>query len=288
MTPEDGFAQLPGLRLHFRDWGGEGRPLVLLHGLASNARIWDLTAPLLRQRFHVLAVDQRGHGLSDKPDDGYDFATVCGDLAAFVEVLGLERPAVVGHSWGAGVALQYAVEQADAVSALVCVDGAFLEFRAFPGMTWERARQMLAPPRLAGLPLDGFLKGARSWPGLGEFWNDEVQEIVMGNFRIEDGKIYPHLTRENHFKILESIWEQRPSEMWSELRCPALLVSCEGTGNEAGREVWVEQKDKGLAFAQERSPATRVLRMPKTIHDVPLQRPEELADAILRFLDEAG
>jgi pimeloyl-ACP methyl ester carboxylesterase len=288
MTPEDRFAELPDIRLHYRDWGGTGRPLVLLHGLASNARIWDLTAPLLSARFRVLALDQRGHGLSDKPDDGYDFAAVCGDLAAFVEALGLDRPAVAGHSWGAGVALQFATERADAVSALICVDGAFLEFSWFPGMTWERARQMLAPPRLAGLPLDAFLQGARSWPGLGDYWNDEVQEIVLGNFRIdEQRRIYPHLTRENHFKILESIWEQKPSEMWAELRCPALLISCEGTGSEAGREVWVQQKDKGLALAQERSPGVRVLRMPDTIHDVPLQRPRELADAVLRFLDEA-
>lgn len=289
MTPDDRFVELRGLRFHYRDWGGEGAPLVLLHGLASNARIWDLTAPLLTHRFRVLALDQRGHGLSDKPEDGYDFASICGDLAAFLEAMGLGRTAIAGHSWGAGVALHYATERPDVVSALVCVDGAFFELSGIPGMTWERARQMLAPPRLAGLPLDAFLQGARSWPGLGDYWSDEVQEIVLGNFRIdEDGKIHPHLTRENHFKILESLWEQRPSEMWSRLSCPALLVSCEGTGNEPSRLVWVEQKDKGLGLAQESNAGVQVLRMPNTIHDVPLQRPSELAEAIERFLGEAS
>src|SRR5215212_111789 len=57
-----------GLRLHYRDWGGTGRGLLLLHGLASSARIWDLLAPLLRPYGRVVALDQRGHAASDKPD----------------------------------------------------------------------------------------------------------------------------------------------------------------------------------------------------------------------------
>src|SRR5205823_10946826 len=85
--PTDAFVSLRGLRFHYRDWGGRGRPLVLLHGLASTARIWDLVAPLLAARYRVVALNQRGHGESDKPDDGYDFATITGDLAAFLDAL---------------------------------------------------------------------------------------------------------------------------------------------------------------------------------------------------------
>jgi pimeloyl-ACP methyl ester carboxylesterase len=289
MTASDAFVELPGMRLHYRDWGGEGRPLVLLHGLASNARIWDLTAPLLARSHRVLALDQRGHGLSDKPEDGYDFATVCGDVVAFVEALGLERPAVVGHSWGANVALQFALEGEERVSGLVMVDGGFLEISAFPEMTWERAREMLAPPPLAGLQLDVFLAGARNWPGLGELWNDDVQEIVLGNFRIDDdGSIYPHLTRENHLKILRSLWEQKPSEMWAGLRCPVFLVSCERDSSDPRSQMWAEHKAKAFELAIQRAPDVRLLRMEDTVHDVPLQRPRELADAIRGFLAEAG
>ena len=67
--------------------------------VASNARFWDLTAPHLRE-YHLVAVDQRGHGLSSKPDDGYDFSSFSADVAAVIEALGLRRPVVVGHSWG--------------------------------------------------------------------------------------------------------------------------------------------------------------------------------------------
>src|SRR5687768_7247630 len=114
-----------GVRLHCLDWGGAGRPLVLLHGLASSCRIWDFTAPLLAERFRVFALDQRGHGLSDRPGS-YTFAEVTGDLAGLLQGLGLERPVIAGHSWGASVALQFAAKYPEVPAALALIDGAFI------------------------------------------------------------------------------------------------------------------------------------------------------------------
>jgi len=284
--PQTEFVEAGGLRFHYRDWGGNGQPLLLLHGLASNARIWDLTAPLLTGGFRVVALDQRGHGLSDKPDGGYDFASVTGDLAAFVQALGLERPALAGHSWGANVALQFAADRPDGVSALALVDGGFLEISAFEGMTWERTVEVMSPPPLAGIKLEAFLQGARNWPGLGEFWNDDVQEIVLANFRIdEEGRIYPHLSRDNHLKILRSLWDQKPSALWSRIRCPALLLPTASDHPDPRNAVWMEHKRKGVALAEQRAPSLNVIWMKDTIHDVPLQRPRELAGAIRSFLE---
>ena len=96
--------------MHVRDSGGPdvAPPILLVHGLASNARIWDLLAPLLAASFRVAALDQRGHGGSDKSEDGYALAAIAGDLAKAIGALGWRRPLVVGHSWGANVALQLA------------------------------------------------------------------------------------------------------------------------------------------------------------------------------------
>ncbi|MEE8345832.1 MAG: alpha/beta hydrolase [Dehalococcoidia bacterium] len=294
MTPKDEFVDLPGLRpdtqgtlrFHYRDWGGRGKPVIFLHGLASNARIWDLTAPLLARRFRILALDQRGHGLSDKPDSGYDFQAVTADLHAFIKALGLRRPGLVGHSWGGNVALQFAADHPDAVSRLALVDGGFLEISAFPGMTWERTLEMMSPPHLDGMRLETLLQGARNWPGLGELWNSEVQEIVLANFHIdEDGRIHPHLRRENHIKILRAMWEQEPSALWSSLRCPVLLAPATRDESDPRQAIWMEQKKKSIALAEERAGAVTVVWMKDTIHDVPLHRPRELANAIEGFLD---
>src|SRR5215468_3009064 len=74
-------------------------PFVLVHGLASNVRLWDGVAGHLHALGHtVVAIDQRGHGRSDAPDSGYDLATAIADLRALIGALGLERPVLTGQS----------------------------------------------------------------------------------------------------------------------------------------------------------------------------------------------
>lgn len=86
------------------------RSFLLVHGLASNAQLWGgMSAELAARGHRVVAVDQRGHGLSSKVDDGFDFATLTDDLVAVADAMDLERPVVVGQSWGANVALELAV-----------------------------------------------------------------------------------------------------------------------------------------------------------------------------------
>src|SRR5258708_38896726 len=85
-----------GLTLSVRGHAGEAPAVVALHGLASNARWWDLVAPLLRPR-RVVAVDQRGHGRSSRPDSGYDFASVVGDVRGVADVLSLGPCVAMGH-----------------------------------------------------------------------------------------------------------------------------------------------------------------------------------------------
>src|SRR6266699_5408377 len=152
ILPVDGSVFANGLQLHYRRWsppepGSAFPPILLLHGLASAARIWDLVAPLLAARGHVVtALDQRGHGESDKPNTGYDFATIVADDTAALKALAIERPIIAGHSWGAMVALQYAATHVDNVTALVLVDGATDQFSLLPH--WSRGHAMLdlAPP----------------------------------------------------------------------------------------------------------------------------------------------
>src|SRR5437879_12956052 len=113
ILPIDGFISANGLQLHYRRWspakpGSNLPPILLIHGLASAARIWDFVAPLLAGRGYVVtALDQRGHGESDKPDTGYDFATIIADDGAAFKALAIARPTVAGHSRGAIGALQY-------------------------------------------------------------------------------------------------------------------------------------------------------------------------------------
>ena len=87
------------LRLH-AVIGGDGPPLLLVHGWPETWYAWRLLMPALARDFQVIAVDQRGIGLSDKPADGYDTGTLAGDLVALMDALGHQRFAVVGHDTG--------------------------------------------------------------------------------------------------------------------------------------------------------------------------------------------
>src|SRR5262245_49122762 len=124
MAFDDRTIAIGGLDFHYVEWGRpDARPLVLLHGITGHARTWDHLAGLLAPRFHVLALDQRGHGDSAAaPDGDYRVETMAGDLAAFVDRVGLDPFAPVGLSMGGRVAMAYADVHAARVERLVIVD----------------------------------------------------------------------------------------------------------------------------------------------------------------------
>ena len=282
MTVQDRWVELRGLKFHYRDWGGKGQPIVLLHGLASQSHIFDLVAPLLTREAHVVALDQRGHGESDKPDAGYGFENVVADLLAFLDALKIKRTILVGHSWGGNVALQFAATHPDRAAALVFVDGGFLDMQANPKMTWEFAQQRLAPPRLAGTPVEKFKTMIKGY--LGALWSAKVQEIILDNFEIlPDQTIHPHLSFEHHMQILRALWEQRPPTLYPKIECPVLLLSARTDAMNQDERAFLDAKRNAVAVAQQMLAESETVWFNHTVHDVPLQRPRKLANTITRF-----
>jgi pimeloyl-ACP methyl ester carboxylesterase len=117
-----------GLRLHVVTGGG-GPPLLLIHGWPETWYAWRLVMPALAQNFSVVAVDQRGIGLSDKPATGYDTGTLAADLIALMDALGHERFAVVGHDTGMPIGYALAADYRDRVDSLVVAEA------VIPGVT---------------------------------------------------------------------------------------------------------------------------------------------------------
>src|SRR5262249_30342823 len=106
------------LRLHAVTGGG-GPPLLLVHGWPQTWYAWRMLMPALARDFSVVAVDQRGIGLSDKPRDGYDTATLARDLVALMQALGHQRFAVYGTDVGMPIAYALAADQPDRLDRLV-------------------------------------------------------------------------------------------------------------------------------------------------------------------------
>jgi pimeloyl-ACP methyl ester carboxylesterase len=110
-----------GLRQHVVI-GGDGPPLLLVHGWPENWYAWRFLMPALARDFTVIAADQRGIGLTDKPQDGYDADTLARDLAALMDALGHQRFAVVGHDTGYIISYALAADHRDRVDRLVVAE----------------------------------------------------------------------------------------------------------------------------------------------------------------------
>jgi pimeloyl-ACP methyl ester carboxylesterase len=288
ILPIDSFVTANGLQLHYRRWRPleyhtRLSPILLLHGLASSSHIWNLVAPQLAARgYTVTALDQRGHGESEKPDTGYDFATILADDAAVIEALAIEYPMLVGHSWGAMVALQFAAAHTEQVKSLILVDGATNQLSARPGWSRVKAIKDLAPPRFSGTPRETFLAYFRNTP-LGNQWSPELEKSILNIVQVrEDDTVAPRLDFENHLQIIGAMWDQPTFELYRQVRCPlTLIVADQEPTNEAMKD-FMNMRKQGLAHIQEVRPDTSIVIMQNTIHDIPLQRPEELAEEIIK------
>ncbi|MGH0036224.1 MAG: alpha/beta fold hydrolase [Myxococcota bacterium] len=254
------------VRLHALHWGDPDRPtLVALHGGGANAHWWDHLARSWSERFHVVALDFRGHGDSDHPET-LRVGAFNDDLDALLEHLGKSDVFLVGHSMGAAVALDHAARSAD-TRGLVLVDVArggarrsrrttrlaLLFRRTYPSRSEAIERYRFFPPaEHAGEALR--LAIARH----------SVREEGEGRFGFKfDPRWFTLPPRE------------RPDP--SRVRCPVLLVRGAESSllSREGAERWLEEL-----------PDARLVEIPDAGHHVQIDQPEAVERAVDAFLGE--
>jgi pimeloyl-ACP methyl ester carboxylesterase len=120
----DAFLTIDGLPLHYVEWGTpDKQSMLLLHGFQSNAHTWDTFSQAMAADYHVLALDQRGHGDSGwAPDRNYAPAAFISDIVGFIDALQLAPTLIVGHSMGGRHAAMIAADYPDKVAKIVIVD----------------------------------------------------------------------------------------------------------------------------------------------------------------------
>ena len=262
----------PGVALHVVEHAGEGPAFLLVHGLASNLRLWDGVAVALAGAGHrVVAVDLRGHGRSDKPDGGYDVATVAADLEALIGALGLDRPWVAGQSWGGNVVLELGWAAPELVSGVACVDGGWIELASrFPD--WPSCERQLTPPATAGMAsslLEQRMRQAHpDWPETG------IQGTLACFEVRDDGTVAPWLTLDRHLEVLRGLWQHRPSSRYPEVRVPVLLLPARRPGGDDFGTA------SAVALAEQALPVSRTTRL-EGDHDLHAQHPDLVAQALL-------
>ena len=281
--PAERWADVGDLRVHYLDWGGDGPPVIALHGLASSCYWYDLAAPLLRRDFRIIAPDQRGHGKTTQAPSGYDWETLSMDVTGLMDRLGIEQAAVLGHSWGGHVASAAAARQPERLNRLVMIDGGIIDSRISPDGSWEGFANRLRPRNVTGTRQE-FLDRLSSQ--LADCWSDELARIVQTMvYEDEDGFIRDVLRPDNHAQVIRTMWEHPPSSVLPNVACPALIVVAAPQVEYANSE-WVQMRRAMVDSAAQNLRDCRVHWVPETMHDIGYHKPAELASVIREFLAE--
>jgi pimeloyl-ACP methyl ester carboxylesterase len=268
-------------------------PLVLLHALGATADTWRLVADHLCAQYAVFAFDLRCHGQSDCPQSGYDMITIAEDVIRGMAALGLGKVALVGHGWGARIALALAACHPALVSHLILVDCPHVEPRHWPEMTRERFVEEQTSQEFYESRAR-FIEMMRE--EMADFWSPAVECIVNTYVRdLPDGRVAECLRPEYQRQLRAALWEDRALSYYSKLTCPVLLVPAAAQPQPDGE--LPENLENAEEFAAAKGymaqqvarmiPRCSVLWMPDTGHEVQLQHPERLAEAIARFVQDS-
>ncbi|MFF8726981.1 alpha/beta fold hydrolase [Streptomyces sp. NPDC015171] len=251
-----------GVRLVCRDWGGPGPAVVLLHGLAGHAGEWDVPARRLSERFRVVAVDQRGHGASERRPADVSRAAFVADVAAVAEQLELERPVLIGQSLGGHTAMLTAAARPELVRALVLVEAAPGDpDPGSPGTigAWLDSWPVPFPSREAAV---SFFGGGPA----GEGWATGLEGYEGGWRPRFDRDVMVASLAENARRSFRSAWRQ--------VTCPTMVVLAQSS--------FIPGADVDAMLGLR--PETLAMSLPGTGHDLHLERPHVLAGLCETFL----
>jgi 3-oxoadipate enol-lactonase len=278
----DKMVMVEELRFHYRDWGGQGGPILLLHDLGSTGHSWDLVAPLLIDAYRVIALDLHGHGRSESAGD-YRLQTLAADLLAVNRAVGINRPAIVGHGWGALIGLWLAAHSPGGLSGLVMVDGGIEELAGSP---WEQVQSKYGPGEESGVPLDEFRASIQERAPQGLI-TPAVEAALLASYAIDDGGLVsPRLSPEDHLRILRIVWGQRLADLYTKAACPLLILPARRQSHDPPDRL--ARKAQGVEQIRQSQPDAEIVWLEDTIHDAPLQRPHTLAEHIRRFMEIVG
>ncbi len=275
----------PSDRIHFLDWGGPGashaRPgVVLLHGLSGTAWAWAPVARRLRAVARTVALDLRGHGLSDAPTHGYDATTLADDVVAVADGSGLlDRGPIVlaGHGFGAIVAAWTARAIGGRCAGLVLVDGGWEDLRASTGLEPDEfVRSLDEPPEILR-SMATYLRDREAFDP--RTWDlDQERAARAAVVELPAGRVVPS---SRPHAVAGSVWamfDYRPIEVLSAIDAPvAVLMAAEDEAG--GRGQALDEVVRAVAAAD--GPRIRIARFPGDGHNLPRYRPAEVTAAIL-------
>lgn len=251
-----------GLRISYVEQGSpHGIPVILLHGYTDSHHSFDLNLPRLPRRLHVFAIDQRGHGDSDKPPCCYSQADFAADVPAFMDAVGIERASLVGHSMGSFIAQSVALMFPERVDRLVLIGSG---------------------PTIAGNPVALDLESAVDTltdPIDPEF----VREFQASTFFRPIPESFLDTAVADSLKVPASIWQQAldgllaedHSDRLAEIESPTLILF-------GDQDIFLTAEDQTVLDTE--IPRSRLITYRQAGHGVHVELPRRVTNDIAEFL----
>src|SRR6266849_5635585 len=274
VLPESHEFHLGRMRFHYLDWGNKHLPpIVLLHGGALNAHTWDLVCLALRDDYHCIALDQRGHGDSDWADDAdYTMGAQLSDTKGFADKIGLDKFILVGMSLGAINSLAFAIAHPERLTNLVIID-AGPEMRR-PGSSRIRdfvnvSEHLVSVEAIIERALK--FNPRRDPTILRRSLMHNLRQQPDGSWKLKyDRRRFQRLDQDSHRAERAAL-----ADGLAHITCPTLVVR--------GGESDVFHEEDGIRLAQ-RLPDGKFVTVPRAGHTVQGDNPKDLVAEIRRFL----
>jgi pimeloyl-ACP methyl ester carboxylesterase len=267
-----------GVKLHYLDWGSEDKPWMLcIHGSAQNAHMWDFTALAFCDRYHIVAIDQRGHGDSEwAPDADYGRDAYVDDITQAVDRLGMSSVVLMGLSLGGSNSVAYAAANPDRVSAMVVVDVG----PETAGRGEQSVNSFVTQPDVLD-SFDEFVQRVMEYSPHRPEW--QVRSSLGHSLReLPDGRLtwkYDPVLRDparRADRLTTTPDSASRWALWERVACPTLIVRGEHS-NMLSREV----AERMVGW----NPNSRLIEVPKAGHRVPGDNPVAFEGAVRAFLD---
>lgn len=259
-----------GLRIHYTRTGGDKPPLVLAHGFSDDGLCWTPVAAALQDDYDIIMTDARGHGRSDAPEEGYALTDMAADLAGVITGLGLDRPAILGHSMGGATTMVLAGTYPELPGAILIEDSGArnLASSQSPDVRERMAQARANLTAQKGKTREQIIAEGRArsptWP-----------EAEWGPWA--DAKLRFNLNAINRMGTSVVNWE----ELLRRITCPALLITADPA---LGAMVTPEM----ATTMQGLIPQLRVAHVAGAGHNIRREQFDRYMDAVRSFLSTLG
>jgi pimeloyl-ACP methyl ester carboxylesterase len=303
LVPEESFFDSSGVPLQTLDWGGAGRPLVLLAGLGDTAHLYRGLAPGLANRFRVVGLTRRGHGRSGKPASGYDLDSLVQDIRRFLDSLSIERSILVGHSFAGLEMPLFAIQHPQRVEAIVYLDALFPKLDPEPDLSGDPTWPVIP----TGGPTAGDLASREAYvayykrarPAWARIWCEAIEADVMDKVTLrDDGCLEFHHDDELMNRIYREVWPTRNPD-YARVEAPMLAIVPDGRYHqgvpldateefrlaadrywEAVLLPWIRQRTAAFRRA---APTARVVELDSPYHHIYIAEEDQTLQAITDF-----